>query len=87
MDESKTQFRLKGGIAHCDDGLWHAIVHIWPEGDTTKEPVAYTGNESFEDEEEAMKYYRETVRPMLYKIMTDTSKKLNLSVAFTPLDN
>jgi len=80
-----TELRMKGGV-HFRDGRWYMVVHVWPDGNVNKEPTEYIGNESFEDEEKAMRHYKEKVRPMLYKIATDTSKKLNLPVAFTPLE-
>ena len=80
------QIRMKSGIRLTGSGRWELVVHMWDDGDTSKEPVKYTSDDTFDSEEAAMKHYKEVTRPMLYGMIGKISKEVGSVVEINPLD-
>lgn len=68
--------RMKGGIRSNPVGDGYvAIVHIWDNIECRGEPQEWRSAEVFATEEEAMRYYKTTIRPALEQVMAEMRDK------------
>jgi hypothetical protein len=76
--------RMKGGVgldSHSEK--FRAIVHSWNNVDCIGEPTEWQSDESFDSEDDAMSFYKRTIRPKLERLMREASakdRKINTSV-------
>ncbi len=71
----KPAIRMKGGIGY--DPVAHgyvAIVHSWDNEECRGEPEEWRDPKVFTSEDEAMHYYKSTIRPSLEKLMNQFKK-------------
>jgi hypothetical protein len=63
---------MKGGTSF-DPMLnaYHAIVHIWDNVECTGTPKEWVSNEVFDTEDQAMDFYKSSIRPGLEKLMRE----------------
>ncbi len=62
--------RMKGGVRPNPDGLgFIAIVHTWDNVDCQGEPQEWRSSQVFPTENDAMSYYKASIRPGLEKLM------------------
>lgn len=67
---------MKGGIRANDTGDgFIAIVHIWDNVECRGEPEEWRYPEVFATEEEAMQYYKTSIRPGLEELMAKMAKE------------
>ncbi len=61
---------MKGGVAFDEelDGFV-AIIHSWDNVDCLGEPTEWQSERVFSTEDEAMRYYKRKVRPVLKKAL------------------
>jgi hypothetical protein len=68
--------RMKGGIRSNPTGKgFIAIVHIWDNIDCRGEPEEWRSPEVFSTEEEAMQYYKTSIRPELERMMAKVANE------------
>lgn len=79
--------RMKGGIRSnpAGDGFI-AIVHIWDNIDCRGEPEEWRSPEVFATEEEAMQYYKTSIRPELERMMKMVSEKSGIRSIYRKLE-
>ena len=79
--------RMKGGIRSnpAGDGFI-AIVHIWDNIDCRGEPEEWRSPEVFATEEEAMQYYKTSIRPELERMMKMASEKSGIRSIYRKLE-
>ena len=75
--------RIKGGVRFDPevDGFI-AIVHTWDDILGYGEPKEWRAPQVFQTEDEAMRYYKTSVRPMLEQMKSDLNKKKSNSKVF-----
>lgn len=67
--------RMKGGVRDNPDGNgFIAIVHMWDNVECRGEPKEWRFPEVFPTEEEAMRYYKTSIRPRLEEMMAKVAK-------------
>ncbi len=60
---------MKGGVRHDEDCKGYvAIVHIWDNIHARGEPDEWRAEQVFPTEDEAMRYYKTTIRPELERM-------------------
>jgi hypothetical protein len=70
---------MKGGIRSNPAGNgFIAIIHIWDNIDSRGEPEEWRSSEVFSTEEEAMQYYKTSIRPELERMTARMAKKSGL---------
>ena len=63
--------RLKGGVIFDEElNAFVPIVHSWDNVDCIGEPKEWRSQETFPNENDAMNYYKSTIRPSLQRIMS-----------------
>ena len=68
--------RMKGGVGFFEDaGGFAAIVHTWDNAECLGEPEEWRSERVFKLEDEAMRYYKRKVRPLLKKAMREARRQ------------
>ena len=80
----KAGIRMKGGTSF-DPMLnaYRAIVHTWDNVECTGEPKEWVSKEVFDTEDQAMDFYKSSIRPRLEELMreaTQAHKNATISV-------
>jgi hypothetical protein len=71
--------RMKGGVRYDPAiGGFAAIVHVWHNPQAAGEPDEWRAPEVFRSEDEAMAYYKATIRPGLEQLTAELAKKPGL---------
>ena len=71
----KPAIRMKGGIMYDPVARGYvAIVHSWDNEQCRGEPEEWRDPKVFTSEDEAMHYYKSTIRPSLEKLMNQFKK-------------
>jgi hypothetical protein len=66
--------RMKGGVRFDPEiNGFVAIVHVWDNVYCHGEPEEWRYTEVFPSEEAAMRYYKETIRPALERMLAETT--------------
>lgn len=79
---------MKGGLRDNPGGDgFIAIVHMWDNVECRGEPKEWRCSEVFPTEEEAMRYYKTSIRPRLEELMAEVAKGRSITeVIHTKLD-
>ncbi|MCI0697375.1 SEC-C domain-containing protein [candidate division KSB1 bacterium] len=68
--------RVKGGIRYdFEAGGFVVIVHIWDNAECIGEPQEWRYPEVYQDEEEAMRYYKTHIGPGLMRLLKKNVEK------------
>jgi len=68
---------MKGGTSFDPIlNAYRAIVHTWDNVECKGEPHEWASNEVFDTEDEAMDFYKSTIRPGLDKLMREATRDL-----------
>jgi hypothetical protein len=71
----KAGVRMKGGVVFDPAvGAFRPVVHTWGNIKCEGEPEEWMSPELFDDEDDAMDYYRTNIRPVLKDMMADVAK-------------
>ena len=71
----KPAIRMKGGVRFDSySGGYVAIVHSWDNMECHGEPKEWRDPKVFATEDEAMHYYKTSIRPFLEKLMNQLKK-------------
>jgi hypothetical protein len=71
----KAAIRMKGGTSFDPIlNAYHAIVHTWNNVECTGEPKEWVSKELFDTEDQAMDFYKSSIRPILEKLMREASR-------------
>ena len=70
--------RMKGGVAYDpEDDVYRAVVHSWDNTECDGDPSEWLSAESYRSEDEAMSFYKRTIRPKLERLMREASRQDN----------
>ena len=73
---SATWYSDEGGVRSNPTGSgFVAIVHVWDNIECRGEPEEWRSPEVFSTEEEAMQYYKTSIRPALERMMAKMAKE------------
>lgn len=65
---------MKGGVSGDPISGYRAIVHSWDNTECNGLPEEWMSDEVFDNEEEAMSFYKSQIRPMLEQMMNEAAK-------------
>jgi hypothetical protein len=76
FEEMPYGMRVKGGIRYdFEAGGFVVIVHIWDNAECIGEPQEWRYPEVYQDEEEAMRYYKTHIGPGLMRLLQKNVEK------------
>jgi hypothetical protein len=68
--------RMKGGVCFDpDDQGFLVIVHIWDNTACQGDPDEWRAPQVFSSEDDAMQYYKASIRPVLERMMSEITEK------------
>ena len=67
---------MKGGVAFDpQDEVYRAVVHSWDNAECEGAPSEWLSAETFGSEDEAMSFYKRSIRPKLERLMKEASRQ------------
>ncbi len=86
VNNLKPGIRMKGGISGDPFNGYRAIVHSWDNTECNGLPEEWMSDEVFTEEEEAMTFYKNRIRPMLEQLMSEAAQNPNTSTSHRRLE-